>query len=445
MRLACPLTFVMNIRALRFAGHCAAGVLLLPGLPPLLAQSAPPTTLPPAALASASNAFACDLYRQIATAPQANVFFSPWSLETALAMTWAGARGDTATQMAQTLHLEGQTTDQVTPAFAILQQALADAGKQAGVQLAVANSLWLEQYFTFRPEFIKIVQTNFLSDAFTVDYRTQAEAARLRINAWVAEQTQQRIPNLLQPGDVGPSTRLVLVNAIYFKGNWVEKFDAQATTTAAFTLSDGSVKQTAFMHHAMHGARYAELPGDATPLQILALPYKGNSLEFVALLPKTPADLPALEKSLTADKLASWLGRLPTGGGPVDVYLPKFKVEAHYGLVEPLQALGMKEAFNGTVQAAGDVGSLDDQVKADFSGMDGRRDLFINNVVHQAFVEVNEEGTEAAAATGVVMNALAVRAGPVPVFRADHPFLFLIRDPASGAILFLGRLATPAD
>jgi serpin B len=435
----------MNIRALRCAGLWAAGVLPLPALCPLLAQSVPPATTPPAALASASNAFACDLFHQIATAPGANVFFSPWSLETALAMTWTGARGDTAAQMAQVLHLEGQTTDQAAPAFGVLQQSLAEAGKQSGVQLAVANSLWLEQFFAFRPEFLKMVKDDFSSDAFTVDYRTQAEAARARINSWVADQTQQRIPNLLQPGDVGPSTRLVLVNAIYFKGNWVEKFDAQATAPAAFTLTDGSVQQTAFMHKEMKGARYADLSGEAEPLQVLALPYKGNRLEFVALLPKAPGGLPALEKSLTADKLTSWLGHLPSGGGPVDVYLPKFKVETRYGLVEPLKALGMKAAFGGTGWAASNASSYDYPVDTDFSGMDGQRDLFISNVVHQAFVEVNEEGTEAAAATGVVMYALAGRGGPTPVFRADHPFLFLIRDPASGTILFLGRLATPAN
>jgi serpin B len=395
------------------------------------AQTTPPPPAPAtrlADLAAANNAFACDLYRQFAPAAGANAFFSPYSVETALATTWAGANGNTAAQMAKVLHLDALPSAQVTPAFGALQKALNDSEKKSGVQLAVANSLWPQQNHPILPEYLKTIQDDFASAIFPVDYKTQAEAARLRINAWVEDQTQKRIQNLLHPGDVADTTRLILVNAIYFKGNWAEKFDSANNLTAPFTLASGATQPATFMYKKLSGARYADVADAPVPLQILALPYQGGTLEFDALLPALPAALSDLEKKLTSENLTAWLGQLAHRSS-VEVFLPKFKLNTRYALVAPLQKLGLADAFTD---------------HADFSRMDGQQDLFIGNIVHQAFVEVNEDGTEAAAATGVVVRTLAVEASP-PVFRADHPFLFLIRDTASGAILFLGRFATPTE
>jgi serpin B len=384
------------------------------------------------ALVRANNSFAFDLYRQIAPAADQNAFFSPYSVSTALAMTWTGAHGNTASQMAQVLHYDGLPADQVTAAFGALQQSLSDVEKKAGVQLAQANSLWPEQNpeIPLRPEYTKLVEKDFASGIFPVDYKNQAEAARQRINAWVEAKTNQRIQNLLQPGQVTPDTRLILVNAIYFKGNWSEKFDSKATTPAPFTLTDGKTASASFMHKSFEHstAGYAEITEGPSPLQILALPYQGDALEFVALLPKSPTGLADLEKTISAGQLDQWMNRVhrvPT----LEVYLLKFKLNARYELAPPLQTLGMTDAFDAT--------------RADFSGMTNPSYLSISAVVHQAFVEVNEEGTEAAAATGVTMITAMAVAGPPPVFRADHPFLFLIRDRESGSILFMGRLASP--
>jgi serpin B len=418
----------MKPRPIRFACQSLACAILLPALSPLPAQTVSPASGNAAALASASNAFACDLYRQFAPAPGDNVFFSPASIETALAMTWAGARGDTAAQMASVLHFDRLAASQVAPTFGAWQTALSDAEKKSGVQLALANSLWPQADHPILPEYLKTIQDDFGAAIFSVDYKTQAEAARRSINAWVEDQTQKRIQNLLQPGDVSDHTRLVLVNAIYFKGNWAEKFAPFEDEMAPFTLASGEAKSKIFMHKRMKGARYAEVAGAPGPLQILALPYQGGRLEFVALLPQSPGALPDLEKNLSAAQLETWLGQL-SGGSEVEVYLPRFKLNSRYDLGAPLQKLGMADAFTA---------------RADFSGMDGARDLSVGVVVHQAFVEVNEEGTEAAAATGVGMVLLAVQAA-VPVFRADHPFLFLIRDVDSGMILFFGRFATPTE
>ena len=381
------------------------------------------------AVAQASNALACDLYRQFASAPEENVFFSPFSIETALAMTWAGAHGDTAAQMAKVLQLDHLPTDEVAPAFGAWQKTLAEAAKKSGVSLVAANSLWPQQGHLILPGYLKTIQGDFSAGIFPVDYKTQVEAARLQINSWVEDQTQKRIPNLLHPGDVPASTRLILVNAIYFKGDWVEKFIAGENEKAPFNLAGGASKPVTLMHKKIKVARYAEVAGAPGPVQILALPYQGDTLEFVAILPQAPGGLSDLEKNLSATKLTAWLGQLSVRS-TVEVYLPKFKLNSRHELTAPLQKLGMTDAFTD---------------RADFSGMDGAHDLSIGRVVHQAFVEVNEEGTEAAAATGGALAALAVRAGPVPVFRADHPFLFMIRDTASGGILFLGRFATPTE
>lgn len=379
-----------------------------------------------------TGAFPFELFRQIAPSADQNAFFSPYSISTALAMTWAGAHGNTAAQMARVLHVDALPADQVAAAFGGLQKTLNDTGKKSGVQLTVANSLWPEQNpeIPLRPEYIKSVEDDFASAIFPMDFRTQAEAARQRINAWVEDKTNQRIQNLLAQGQVTPDTRLILVNAIYFKSNWAEKFDAQATAPAPFKLADGKTVSTPLMHKTFeHNAGYAEITDGPASLQILALPYQGDALQMLVLLPESPTGLTDLEKSLDSNVLDQWVNRLQWND-KVEVFLPKFKLNTRYELTPALQALGMTDAFDPRL--------------ADFSGMTTPSYLSISAVVHEAFVEVNEEGTEAAAATGVLMiGALAMAPHPTPVFRADHPFLFFIRDRDSGSILFMGRLAVP--
>jgi len=372
-----------------------------------------------------TNDFAFSLYRHLALAPGDNVFFSPYSVSTALAMTWAGARGDTAAQMAKALGLDKLPIAAVASAFGQLQQSLGQTQTKASARLVIANSLWPQLDHPIQPDYVKLIQGDFAADITPVDYKIHVVDTIQHINAWVEDKTAKRINKLLHPGDVGPDTRLILVNAIYFKGNWAEKFDTAATAPALFITADGKSKTIPFMHHKMNEARFAEVPGAPVPLQMLTLPYQDKELEFVALLPKSPRDLPVLEKNISTSQLIEWLGKL-SAPRAVEVFLPKFKLEQRYSLVPPLQALGISDAFTN---------------QADFSGMDGARDLYVGGIIHQAFVEVNEEGTEAAAATSVGMRTLAVQV--TPVFRADHPFIFLIRDPATGSILFMGRLSNP--
>lgn len=413
---------------LRHRASVAAALLL--AAPALAQNTAAATTassspsVPLVASVTSSNAFALDLYHRFATNTGDNIFFSPYSISTALAMTWAGARGPTAAQFAALFHA---VTGAPSPtAFGSLQQAITQSA--AGhVQLAIANSLWPQQGHSFLPAYISLVQNTFASGVFPVDYQTQPQAAINRINTWVENQTNHRIRNLLHAGDAGPGTLLVLVNAIYFNGNWTTQFDPKFTTPALFHLADGSNTTTAFMHKSLQ-AQFAELPGLSA--KILSIPYQGGNLSFIAILPDSPAGLPALEQNLTAHNLATWLGQLPRYSTEVILALPKFKLTQSYRLGNTLQALGLTDAFNPAV--------------ADFSGMDGDRDLFISAVIHQAFIDVNEQGTEAAAATAVVMVGSAIISHQfIPVFKADHPFLFLIRENSTGAILFLGRLASP--
>ncbi|MBN1268472.1 MAG: serpin family protein [Kiritimatiellae bacterium] len=372
-----------------------------------------------AALASGNNAFACDLYARLRSA-DGNLFFSPYSISTALGMTYAGARGETAEQIARTFHFD---LDQglLHPAFAGMEGRLDAAQKKGTVQLLVANSLWPHTGYPFLPAYVNLLKEHYRVIVTPVDYVRAAETARQMINAWVEEKTKNRIKDLIPAGALNALTRLVLVNAIYFKGDWAEQFDEALTQDAPFRLSAGERVNAPLMNR-KGDYHYAE-----TDLaQVLELPYVGNDLSMIVLLPRDPDGLPALEAALKAKDLGAWIAGLRKR--EVVVFLPKFKMTSQFNLAKTLAAMGMPGAFGGG---------------ADFSGMDGTRELFISEVIHKAFVEVNEEGTEAAAATAVVMRMTAV-AQPPPTFRADHPFVFLIRERATNAILFMGRVANPA-
>ena len=389
-----------------------------------------------AALAKANDGFAVDLLHKLSTTSGENAFFSPYSVSTALAMTWAGARSQTAEQMAKVLRFSDLPQASVTSAFRGLQQSLAQTQQQTGAELSIANSLWPEKdpEHPFLPQYLSLVESDFGSMVRPVDFRASAEGARKEINRWVEDKTHSKIKDLLHQGDLDPMTRLVLVNAIYFKAPWLEPFSKSASAEAQFHLADGKSKPITLMH-STHNAAYAEVNVDSSPAQILALEYRDpgkgaargtGGLSFVAILPKEPSGLAAVEKALTAQKLRDWLGEMKSAR--VEIYLPKFRLEERYSLGQALEDMGMTDAFTD---------------KADFSGMNGAHNLQITKAIHQTFVDVNEEGTEAAAATGVVMGLKAMPPTPASLFRADHPFLFLIRDDATGSILFLGRLADP--
>ena len=372
------------------------------------------------ALVAGNTEFALDLYSRLKSA-DGNLFFSPYSISTCLAMTYAGARGSTATQMARALHF-GDDREQLASAFGELQSQLGKAELKPGIELNVANGMWGQQDHPFRPAFLDTAAKAYQAKLAQVDFRTRAEPAREAINDWVSKQTRGKITDLLQRGAVDAATRLVLVNAIYFKGTWARQFQARNTANAPFSVTAQSRVQAPLMNLTAE-FKYAEVEG----LQLLELPYAGDDLAMVVLLPRATGGLASLESQLNAQALAGWLARAHSQ--KVNVFLPKFKLTAQFSLGKTLAALGMTDAFT---------------TKADFSGMDGARDLYVSAVVHKAFVDVNEEGTEAAAATGTMMTPMAVvRPVSIPVFRADHPFLFLIRATHSGSILFLGRVVNP--
>ena len=379
-----------------------------------------------AAIASANNAFGCDLYAKLKTSP-GNLFFSPYSIFTCLGMVDLGAYGNTATQMLSVLHFP-HDPGPAQAASEVLQRDLNAAGKTGGFDLSVANALWGQQGHPFLPAFLGLVKQGYDANLNQVDFQTAAEPARVSINSWVSDRTAGRIKDLLAPGVLDSSTRLVLVNAIYFKGKWVTPFKPEDTTNALFTTTLDKSYPVPFMHTTSR-FNYAE----NDDVQLLEMRYAGNRLSMVVILPKQSDGLSKIENGLDEKKLSNLLARVSGPRGPVqvNVYLPRFKLTGEFSLGRTLADMGMSDAFS---------------TRADFSGMDGSRDLYLSAVVHKAYVDVNEEGTEAAAATGAAVSALAImRPAPVPVFRADHPFLFLIRDRESGAILFLGRVTNPTQ
>jgi serpin B len=391
----------------------------------LLAGGAIPAEV--GSVVTANNQLAIDLYHQMSVSG-GNLFFSPYSIHKTLAMVYAGARGDTASEMAAVLHCTlGQ--ERAHQAFREARQLLNHRtdGLFRGshnVQLYLSASLWGQRGYAFQKSYLDLVEDCYGAGLREVDFTAPA-AARKTINGWVDEQTRHKIPELFSSGSMDSSTRLVLTSAIYFKGDWVHPFKKRSSGTATFWLNASDRTQVPLIHQTNTFGYF-----ENDQLQGLQMPYEGNDLALIVFLPRKLDGLADLERTLSAEKLAGWLDQLAER--KVDVWLPKFKLTTTSGLREVLQALGMKKAFN-----------IDE---ADFSGMNGGREpLFISAVIHKAFVDVNEEGTEAAAATGATVETIAMpRAQAVQVFRADHPFLFAIRDVRTGMILFLGRMVQPS-
>ena len=369
-----------------------------------------------------NTAFAIDLYQKLRTSSEGNIFFSPYSISTALAMTYAGARGDTEKQMTQVLHFSLDQKN-LHPTFAELEQNLNQVQKKGNVNLCIANSLWPQKDYIFLKDYLSVLKQSYGTSVSPMDYKNAAEPARQAINKWVEGKTSEKIRDLIQPGVLDQLTRLVLVNAIYFKGNWAEQFKTSNTQNAPFFLLSGKSVQALLMNQ-KHKFRYTETDSE----QVLELPYAGNQLSMLVILPKQKKGLPELEKRLNEGSIGRWNAALTEQ--EIVVFLPKFKMTSQFLLNQALVAMGMPDAFCD---------------KADFSGMDGRKDLYISAAIHKAFVDVNEEGTEAAAATAVVMRFLSAMPPQLEIFRADHPFIFLIRENVTGSILFIGRVMDPTN
>jgi serpin B len=379
------------------------------------------------AVVDGNTMFALDLYATLAKEPDfegKNLFFSPFSISSALAVTYEGARGNTADEIRSVFHLPANDTVR-REGFLALDSELSTTDRN--YTLNTANALWAEKTYPFFPGYIDIARIFYSADVNNLDFIDQPEASRQIINQWVEERTEGKITDLLPAGSIDPLTRLVITNAIYFKGTWVLQFDAAKTTEREFRIGSNTTVVVPMMQRTDEDAIYGFTETEA--LQALRMPYshdEGKELSMLVLLPRDD-NLSAAEEVLNADDLAGLRGSLTDR--QVMVYFPKFTLDTEYRLPGTLAAMGMPTAFT---------------MGADLSGMDGTKNLYISEVVHKAFVDVNEEGTEAAAATGVVVNMKAVSpAEEVPVFLADHPFVFLIQDDETGNILFMGRVVNP--
>ncbi|MEX0776608.1 MAG: serpin family protein [Phycisphaeraceae bacterium] len=399
-------------------------------------------------LAACSNSFGINLYQHLATGP-GNVFISPHSMHAVLSMTLLGAKGPTAEQIASVLtlvtmeHLPAQDglpapwikklMPEMIQAYPLLLGGTPNmAGinpreddKDRGFQLKTVNTVWAQKGYPFRKEYLDSLKGTFDSGLREVDFVQDPEGSRTTINAWVQEETKDKIKDLLPKGIIDQLTRLVLTNAVYFKADWISPFAKEATKDAPFTLADGKSVDVPTMHQAAHFQYFENVA-----VQGVTLPYQGKQVSMTIVLPRKAAGLAEVEKDLTADGLGNWIKDAKRR--KVVLALPRFKFESSYDMIPPLKKLGMVDAF-----VPG---------KADFSGIDGTRELYVTAVVHKTFVAVDEKGTEAAAATAVVIG---LRSAPMPEetveFKADHPFMFVIRHEPTGTILFMGRMTDPTE
>jgi len=369
------------------------------------------------ALVQGNSAFACDLYQKIRS-DSGNLFFSPYSISAALVMAHAGARGETEQQMADALHFS-LPQDRLHPAFNALDLALASEGNE-NFRLDIANALWGQVGYYFRSDFLDLLATNYGAGMWLVNFIEDAERARIKINDWVSEHTENKIENLLPPGAVDSLTRLVLTNAIYFHASWLVPFSESATEEDTFALLDNS-KVIVPMMSQEASFRYAE----GEDYKAVELPYEGQDTSMLIILPALE-NFNEFEMTLNAERVSEIVENLVST--EVSLKMPKFEFEKSLALGQMLQEMGMSAAF--------------DPYRADFSGINDDRDLYITNVLHKAFISVNENGTEAAAATAVIIGTTALPPPSIEI-SIDHPFIFMIRHNSTGAILFLGRVLDP--
>ena len=401
--------------------------------------TAPTTTSPPTPseglsnVVEANNHFAFDLYSKYKL-EEGNLFFSPFSISTALAMTYEGARGQTAEEMQSIFYFPEDDNLRRTEYSELFSEI---NKKDKKYKLHTANALWAQQDYQFLDEYFNLVERYYGGEVTNLNFKRDPDGSRITINDWIEDQTNDKIKDLIPPGLITPGTKLVLTNAIYFKGEWVKQFNENDTRDQNFKITPDNIVRVPMMQRTDDESIFNYAENDK--LQILEMPYSGEELSMLILLPKNdnlidfitddPVDLKALENSLTVEKLSEWKKYLEEQR--VNIFIPKFKFETKYFMASDLKEMGMPIAFSDS---------------ADFSGMTGKRDLGIDEVIHQAFVEVNEEGTEAAAATAVIMVLTGEPGeGPkIPVFRADHPFIFIIQQRDTGNILFMGRVSDPS-
>lgn len=364
-------------------------------------------------LVTDETSFALDVYQRLGETED-NLFFSPLSISLTMAMIYGGAQGDTEAQMAEAMHF-GLPQEALHPAFNWQESTLQNRAEEHDFRLNIVNATFGQKGMTFLDAYLDLLARNYGAGMSLLDFERTPEAARKEINAWVAERTERKIPDLLPEGTIDPMTVLVLVNAVYFQAAWHEPFHARSTQSAVFHAASGDVT-VPMMHGQPEGTSYVQGEG----YQAVSLPYRGKAFDMVIVMPDE--QLEAMESTLDAERLRGILQALePTR---IALTMPKFEIRTRASMNQILQDLGMADAFTN---------------QADFSGITGQRNVYLSMVQHEAYVRVDEAGTEAAAATAGVVDLVSL---PMPVV-IDRPFLFLIRDVATGSILFLGRVTNP--
>lgn len=367
---------------------------------------------------NANNQFAFDLYSELNKAEDSNIFYSPYSISAALAMTYESAKGQTADEMKSVFHFPESNI--LRPNFAAIYNKINKKNKP--YKLSTGNALWAQYDYPFLEEYMNRVEQFYGGKAANVDFVNEREKSRQTINTFIEEQTNNKIKDLIPQGILTEMTRLVLTNAIYFKGTWKWEFDKSDTRNQDFKITPTNVVKTPMMYMDPDKATFNY--ADIGKLQILELPYKGEDVSMLILLPSE--NLESIEPTLTSQKLNKYKNKMRETKLDA-IYIPKFEFDSKYFMKDTLSAMGMPTAFT---------------FDADLSGMDGTLMLYIDKVIHQAYVKVDEEGTEAAAATAVIVAEKSV-AMPRNVFRADHPFIFIIQEKETGNILFMGRVTNP--
>jgi serpin B len=373
-------------------------------------------------IVQANTAFTIDLFRKLAD-QGGNVFFSPYSIMNCLAMAYAGAKGNTEKEMAKVLHLSSKGP-LLHQSFKDLYRRFKEIQSKKSLILKIANALWIQSDYKLKQDFTKLCRDYYISDLFYVNYEKDPKRCRLKVNKWIAKQTENKIRDILQPDSIDDLTRLIITNAIYFRGNWMKQFRTFNTKDDIFWQTPERKLKTKMMFQ-MEYFGYKE----TADLQVLEMPYVGKdlSLSMIILLPREQDGLSKLEEQLSVETLREWIYNPRVG--EVKVFLPRFEITSRYGLNSVLSSLGIKEAFTD---------------RADFSGMGEKMKHWISEIVHKTFIKVYEEGSEAGAAT-FVCGTLGILSERIPEFRADHPFLFIIRENRTECIIFIGRVWEPRE
>jgi len=423
---------VIVIALIAAAAIITAGLLLYPYSPdkPPEADDTASTQQGIQEVVNANNQFAFELYSELDKSERGNIFYSPYSISAALAMTYEGAKGQTADEMKSVFHFPEYEI--LRPNFAAIYNGINEENN--AYELRTGNALWAQQDYAFLEDYMSTVEKYYGGKAANLDFVRKTEESRQTINSFIEEQTNNKIKELIPPGVLNEMTRLVLTNAIYFKGTWEWEFDKSDTEDREFKITPDNAVQVPMMY--MENDKASFNYADLEKLQILELPYKGDGISMLILLPKQGEnydvetgdtityDYTLEDIELSSEKLEEYKAEMHETKLDA-IYMPKFEFETKYFMKDTLSAMGMPTAFGN----------------ADFSGMDGTKDLYISSVIHQAYVKVDEEGTEAAAATAVVMELKAIM--PRNIFRADHPFIFIIQERETGNILFLGKVVDP--